>query len=329
MLHVASSSRLTEKQIRPCKAPVTLFKMWLIKLLSILSSSWTSTSLVFVLIEKISQNHFPRMVPLGEALPTVNTPHPSMMRVGRIPTLIPRKILLSRHYLQKDHVDDPETPPPVQGPSPSSSRSGHSPSVPEFDVSTSQSLPPLPPINDIVSVPQPPAAPTRPSPVPPTDPPSLEPSFARAINQTTSTPCATEKKRHLSLVPPAIPPLQAPLITTSTLVLTTGVSNRLSASEDANLSTPFSSVTPRQSAEDSDGLPQGDYTLRPHGRSIQPLSTAEPVTDRKSGSVGSPMVSTVPVSREIPDFSGSRSFQDLVEQFQREAIMGHPLSVRS
>ncbi|KAI7972444.1 hypothetical protein EIK77_008907 [Talaromyces pinophilus] len=203
---------------------------------------------------------------------------------------------------KRDHVDDPETPPPVQGPSPSSSRSGHSPSVPEFDVSTSQSLPPLPPINDIVSVPQPPAAPTRPSPVPPTDPPSLEPSTRRP------PPPVPRKKRHLSLVPPAIPPPQAPLITTSPLILPTGVSHRLSASEDANLSTPFSSVTPRQSAEDSDGLPQGDYTLRPHGHSIQPLSTVEPVTDRKSGSVGSPMVSTVLVSREIPDFSGSRSF---------------------
>jgi hypothetical protein len=130
-------------------------------------------------------------------------------------------------------------------------------------------------------------------------------------------------------VPPARPLPQAPLITTSPLVLRTGVSHRLSASEDANFSTPSSPVTPRPSAEYSDGPPQRDYTLRPHGRSIQPLSTAEPVTDRGSRSAGSPMVSTAPVSRENPDFSASRSFQDLVEQFQREAVMGRPLNVRS
>ncbi|KUL84377.1 hypothetical protein ZTR_06300 [Talaromyces verruculosus] len=216
--------------------------------------------------------------------------------------------------LRRDHIDDPETRPPG-GPSPSSSRSGHIPSDPEFDVSTSQSPPPVPPTIDIVSVPHPPVAPTRSPPVPPTErrPP----------------PPVPRKKRHLSLVPPARPPPQTPLITTSSLILPTGVRHPLSASEDANLSAPSSSVTARQAAEYSDDPPQGDYTLRPHGHSIQPLSAAEPVTDRGSGSEGSPMVSTAPVSREIPDFSASQSFQDLVEQFQREAIMGRPLSVRN
>lgn len=211
---------------------------------------------------------------------------------------------------QRIYIDDLGKLAPARTPSQTSLQSSQFSRGPDLDASRSQTPSPGPPIIDLVSAPQLPTAPIRPPPVPPIQRPKKPP-----------------KGSHLSQLLPAGHPPQAPSTTASPLGRPTRVSHQRGASENAHLSTPSPSIAPRPPTENSDDAAQRG-TLRPRRQSMQPLPTAQPVTDRESESTGSSTMFTAPVPRHDSGFPASPSFQILVSQFQGVGIMGRPQSVR-